>query len=88
VEYTFPENKAGIKYKLIVHPGANPDVVKMHYTGDVKEIKKDSSGNILIETPAGTITDHAPKSFYEEDNKILPSAFTLNENIISCSCLK
>ena len=67
VEYIIPE-KGGVKYKLIVHPGANPNVVKMHYGGNINLIKKDADGNIIIQTPVGNITDYAPICYYENTN--------------------
>ena len=83
VEYTIPK-KGGIKYKLILRSGADVSKVKMKYSGDVEKIKKDISENILIETPAGNIVDHAPISFYETNNKLnLPTEFKINNNTVS-----
>ncbi|MDD5571157.1 MAG: gliding motility-associated C-terminal domain-containing protein [Bacteroidales bacterium] len=82
VEYVIPE-KGGIKYSLIVQPGADINSVKMHYTGDIEKIYTDEKGNIKINTPAGEITDHAPKSFYKESRTSLVSSFELNENIVT-----
>ncbi|MBI4947450.1 MAG: gliding motility-associated C-terminal domain-containing protein [Bacteroidetes bacterium] len=82
VEYAVPE-KGGIKYRLILHPGADLSAVKMHYAGDVEEVKMDNNGNALIKTPAGNITDHAPQSFYEEGKITIPSVFEIKGNAIS-----
>ncbi|MGD0711122.1 MAG: gliding motility-associated C-terminal domain-containing protein [Bacteroidales bacterium] len=82
VEYTIPD-KGGIKYKLIVHPGADINKVKMGYSGDIEKIKKDNSGNLMIKTPAGNIIDHAPNSLYKESNTGILSAFEINKNIVS-----
>ncbi len=82
LEYIIPK-KGGIKYKLILHPGANVGLLKMHYSGDVEEIRKDKEGNIVIETLAGEITDHAPKSYYEDGNSKISSSFLLNGNTVS-----
>ena len=82
VEYIIPE-KGGIKYSIILHPGANISQIKMTYNGSVNKIKKDKKGNIIIETPAGEITDHAPESFYKEDKKQINSAFQLKGKTVS-----
>lgn len=82
VEYIISE-KGGIKYQLILHPGADVSVVKMNYSGDVEEIKTDGDGNTIIKTPAGEITDHAPQSFYEGNKKPIPSSFEIKDNTIS-----
>jgi gliding motility-associated-like protein len=85
VEYTIPE-KGGIKYRIIVHPAADVKRLKMKYTGDVKKLKLDSNGNILISTAAGDITDHTPVCYYENSAAtIVPSAFQLNDNVVSFS---
>jgi len=82
VEYTIPD-KGGIKYKVILHPGANPSLIKMLYTGAIEEIKKDKDGSIIIETPAGAITDHPPKTYYENSKQVINSSFEINNNTIS-----
>ncbi|MCX6271428.1 MAG: gliding motility-associated C-terminal domain-containing protein [Bacteroidetes bacterium] len=65
IEYTVPIG-GGVKSVYIIHPGANPNVIKMHYSGDIRRIRKDKHGNIRIITPAGDIIEHAPSAFYED----------------------
>jgi gliding motility-associated-like protein len=72
VEYVFPENKEGIKYSFILHPGADASLIKMRYDS---KIKTDEEGNILINTAFGTITDHAPVTFYADTKQSIPSSF-------------
>ncbi|MFN5181675.1 MAG: gliding motility-associated C-terminal domain-containing protein [Bacteroidota bacterium] len=59
-EYIF-HSVNGIKYNLIIHPGADLSVVEMEYSREPK-IKKD--GSIHIKTKFGEIIEHAPVSFY------------------------
>jgi len=82
VEYIIPD-KGGIKYSLIIHPGADISKVKMKYTGDIDKIEISSEGNILVKTPAGEITDHAPLSFYKETSEKINSDFELKGNTVS-----
>ena len=49
IEYIFPEGKPGIKYTIILHPGADPDKIQMHYEG-AKNIQADAEGNIIIQS--------------------------------------
>lgn len=65
VEYGFPgEGKKGLKYTVIVHPGADLSLFKMKYSGtDFSRLE--INGNAVIGTPVGEITEHAPVSFYE-----------------------
>ena len=82
VEYTIPD-KGGIKYKIILHPNADPSLIKMHYSGAIEEINKDKTGNIIIETPAGDITDHAPNSYYETSKEAISSSLIIDNNTVS-----
>jgi len=83
IEYTIPiDKKEGIKYNVILHPGANPDDIKISYTGDVKKIGLNNSGEIQIKTLLGPITEHAPVSFGDTNEKIKTN-FVLQNNIIS-----
>jgi len=60
IEYTI-HAEGGIKYALILHPGADPSLIKMNYTGTIPTL--DAEKNILLTTPCGNITDHAPSTF-------------------------
>ncbi len=80
IEYILPE-KGGVKYTLLVHPGADVSKVKMRYTG-AKALRKDAGGNMIISTKFGDFTDHAPVSFYK-DGQPVSSAFQLSGNTVS-----
>jgi len=71
-EFTFPDNKEGIKYNLIVHPGADVSRVKLKYSG-ATSIKTDAEGNIVANCALGTCTDHAPQCFYKDGGNIKTS---------------
>ena len=59
VEYVFhPED--GIKYSLILHPGADISKVKMICSNPLLQIE---NGDLQIHTKFGNITDHAPVTF-------------------------
>ena len=80
VEYTFhPES--GIKYTLILHPGADVSLVKMHYSDDVKI---NGAGDIHIHTKFGDLIDHAPKTYYSNNESIIVSShFSKKDKIVS-----
>ncbi|MDF2437818.1 MAG: hypothetical protein K0Q95_2194 [Bacteroidota bacterium] len=64
VEYTFhPQD--GIKYAIILHPGADPSLIKMKYSDNVSIA---GNGDLHIDTKFGDIIDHAPLSFYSANN--------------------
>ncbi len=83
IEYVFTNEKShGIKYNVILHPGANINDVKIKYTGDVKgiSIKK---GDVIIKTPLENIIEHAPISF--QNNTAVESNFIVADNTIGFS---
>ncbi len=81
VVYTFhPET--GLKYNLILHPGADASLVKMKYTG-AKKVYKDDAGNICFTTSVGIMTDKAPETFYENSQEKIASSFNLKNNEVT-----
>lgn len=56
----------GIKYSVILNPGADISVIRMKYIQARKmTIKKDR--NVHISTKFGDIIDHAPRTFYKDE---------------------
>lgn len=82
VEYIFPENKPGIKYSVIIHPGADASVIKMEYSGD-RSLMKDAKGNLIISTLFGSITDHAPQTFFADNHENISSSFAVKGKSVS-----
>ena len=82
VEYIFPEKKEGIKYSLIVHPGANLSVVKIRYE-NARDLVLNETGNLIISSTFGNFTDHIPSTFYRDNNSAVKSSFALNGNEVS-----
>lgn len=82
VEYSFlPES--GYKYSVILHPGANPALVKMAY-GTNEKLALTKNGELHIATDFGDIVEHAPLTFYEANSgKVIASKFSVNNNIVS-----
>ena len=72
--YNFTNNaKAGFEYSLIVQPGADLSLVKMKYGGDVKNIKTDSKGNLVVRSDIDGIEETIPVSYYSD--KIISNPF-------------
>lgn len=76
VEYVFHKT-TGIKYSFILHPGADPSDIRMQY-GNAKEVALEKDGSIHIYSSAGVIIDHAPQTFYLEDNRMINSYFSVS----------
>ncbi len=81
LEYSIhPEQ--GVKYALILHPGADLSKVKMVFKGK-QPPALDAEGNLRISTAFGDIIDHAPVSFYVDakDDRIA-TRFVVSGNTV------
>jgi gliding motility-associated-like protein len=77
--YEFHE-KGGLKYSLVLYPGANLNDVQLNYS---KDISFQNNGSILTATIFGNIIDHKPTTFYAADQKnIIESSYQINKNTI------
>src|ERR1035437_5322349 len=80
IEYIF-HSDGGIKYALIVHPGADISKVKMHCDDNAK-LK--ANGDLHISTLFGDLIDKAPKTFYSDNkSQIISSRFVKTGSGIS-----
>ncbi len=81
VEYVFHPDE-GIKYTLIVQPGADISKVKMNYGNGAAKIKL--NGSLHIPALFGDIIDHAPSAFYSDNkSEAISSHFTKTDKSIS-----
>ena len=72
---------SGFKYSIVLHPGADISKVKLKYA---KDIVLDIDGTIKTETELGLIIDHAPQSFYADNQtEIIESYYQVENNIVS-----
>jgi gliding motility-associated-like protein len=63
--YNFTNNsKIGFEYSLHVAAGADISQIKMQYGGDVKKIKTNKQGNLIIDSDIDGIQQSAPITFY------------------------
>ncbi|MDI1354733.1 MAG: gliding motility-associated C-terminal domain-containing protein [bacterium] len=88
IEYVIPEDKEqGVKYTVILHPGANINDVRMEYSGEIEKIKVNRDGNVIIKTPLDDLIEHKPYSFYDDKNEVA-SQFKVENNVLSFECPK
>jgi gliding motility-associated-like protein len=89
VEYTLhPEG--GVKYNIILHPGADPSQIKLKYSTANTNVKDENitlslndKGQLEINTSLGDIIEHKPVTFYENGGKEISSDYTFENNILS-----
>jgi len=88
MEFIFPEDKQGFKYTFIVHPGADPSLIKMNYPTHKGDLKLDAQGNIVIRSLFGDFTDHAPVANMELANTPVACSFNLALNAVKFNVAK
>jgi gliding motility-associated-like protein len=82
VVYEIPKDHAfGIKYSLLLHPGANASDVELAYSGEIRKMTVKENGDVVIKTPLYDITEHAPKSFYKNDEPVISSFELTKQNL-------
>jgi hypothetical protein len=76
--------EGGIKYSLLVDPGADVSAIQFRWKGATPTL--DAQGNIRMETVYGEMIDHAPIAFYaDNESEKISCAFTLNGNEVGFS---
>ncbi len=79
--FEFKPDTEGIKYSFILHPQANVDDIKLVFSKKL-DIHKNQLGDLIVNSPVETFIHHAPNSFVQNNNKVIPSSYILNNNII------
>jgi hypothetical protein len=69
-----------LKHELIVHPGADPSMIRLAYRG-ATGVLMNKDGQLEVETPLGGFRDESPVAFQEKHGKrvTVPAAFRLDE---------
>jgi len=62
IDLHFHSDEAGLKYDFIVHPGADPSVIRLRYHGADSVLINDE-GELVAHTMLGAITEGAPFSY-------------------------
>ncbi|MBI2269529.1 MAG: SBBP repeat-containing protein [Bacteroidetes bacterium] len=79
----YNSNKTGFKYDFIVHPGADPNNIKLLYRSK-NQLNIDEQGNIQIKTSYGRLTENAPVSYIQETKENIASHF-IKTKVITCN---
>lgn len=61
------------KYDIVVHPGGDPSLVRLHYRGAESELT--AAGRITMSTIKGSFAEHIPKSFVLETGEAVEVSF-------------
>jgi hypothetical protein len=71
VDLVFRGRGGVLKYELHLRPGADPSRIGLAY-GGAKRLSIGKAGNLLIQTPLGTLRDSRPRSYQRVDGKRVP----------------
>lgn len=89
VEYTI-HPQGGIKYNIILHPGADPSQVKMQYKTSNTNYKNENvsvvlnqQGQLELNGSLAQIIEHKPQTFYASNNQAINSNYSFNNNILT-----
>jgi hypothetical protein len=77
IQYSF-HSETGLKYDIILHPGADASLINMLYSGS--ENVQVNEGNLIIKSVLGNITDQAPQTAYADGSGNIRSSFILQGN--------
>ena len=75
----YNSNEHGFKYDFVVHPGADPDQIRMEYRSKEKP-SLDKEGNLHLQTNLGSIQENAPVSYLKENKENVPTKFNIKES--------
>jgi len=89
VEYVF-HPQGGLKYSIILHPGANAADIKMKYTsnhtsvgGEHISTQLQANGQLKIATSLGEIVEHKPFTFYNDTEDEISSNYVFNNDLLT-----
>jgi hypothetical protein len=71
IDMVFRGDGTRLKYEFVVRPGANVDDIRLAYRG-AERLSVNAAGQLLIETPLGTLRDARPVTYQEIEGKRVP----------------
>jgi len=79
----YGNRKEGLKYDIVVNPHANPDLIKLKYTGADHVQLEDN--HLIIQTSLGDINENMPRVYQNINGKItdIDAKYILNADEIS-----
>jgi hypothetical protein len=82
IDLAFYGTAERLKHEFIVHPGADPSVIRLAYRG-ASDVILNREGQLQVDTPLGGFRDEAPTAYQEKARRriAVPIAFRLGENV-------
>jgi len=82
VIYEVEEDGWRYKYSIVLWPGADISLLRMHYSGDAK-LKLNENGELSITCHGHEIVESLPFTFYDKNKEEIKSAFMLKNNEVT-----
>lgn len=60
-------DQTGFNYSIVLQPGADASLVKLKYSGDVKDMKVDKDGSLVINSGINGVIESTPAAFSNTD---------------------
>ncbi|MBL0020756.1 MAG: T9SS type A sorting domain-containing protein [Bacteroidetes bacterium] len=69
IDWKIYSQTGALKYDFVVHPGADPRMIRLHYAG-ATDVSLLADGKLKIGTPMGEIVEDAPVSFLDNGAQV------------------
>lgn len=81
IDWVLHGGKQGLKYDFVVHPGANPSLIRLNYIWtDKPQLQND--GSVKINTPMGNITEETPVSYNGNEQSKVQTTYSIENREI------
>jgi len=87
IDWVICTGTKGLKYDFVVHPGANPSLIRLNYKWTAKP-ELQSDGSLKISVPMGTITEGKPLSYTGDPRNKIQTDYILENNEIRFNIAK
>jgi len=79
IDWILHSRSKGLKYDFIVHPGADPSVIRLKYKWTDKPVLM-HDGSLEISTPMGDITEGTPMCYMTETHNRIQTTYKIENN--------
>jgi gliding motility-associated-like protein len=73
------DDQGSMKYDFIVHPGGDPEDIKVTYDGNIG-LNVNDDGKLIVKSTAGELNDAAPYTYLKNNNEEVSSEFILHKD--------
>lgn len=82
VIYSDASNPAGFKYDFVVHPGGDPNQIKLSYSG-FTDLQLTHEQSIEVYSPVGKVSEGTPYAYMEHSKASIDCRYQLTKNVAS-----